>query len=146
MAQARHRSTGGRITQLVARLIAAAGLAVNAGIHAHLADQYDVVSASISEGDLFRLEAGLASLGVIVVLFWRHPIGDAYAWLVAAAGLFAVLLYRYDDIGAIGPLPDMYEPIWTTDKKISAISQAVTIVVMTFLLLTRRRRKPPRAS
>jgi hypothetical protein len=143
MAKARHRSAAGRVLQVVARLLAAAGLAVNAGIHADLADQYDVVSASVSEGDLFRVEAALACLAAVLVLLWRRPSGDAFAWLVAAGGLFAVLLYRYDDIGAHGPLPDMYEPIWTTDKKVSAISQIVTVVATTFLLLTHRRGRPP---
>ncbi|MYS20308.1 hypothetical protein GA0115240_118130 [Streptomyces sp. DvalAA-14] len=144
MAKARHRTTGGTIAYLVVRLIAAAGLAVNAGIHADLADQYDLVSSDISEGDLFRLEAGLASLAVLLVLFLRRPVGDIFAWLVAAGGLFAVLIYRYDDLGSIGPLPDLYEPIWTTDKKISAGSQVVTILAVSFLLIShwfsRRRR------
>lgn len=123
-----------------ARVIAAAGLAVDAYVHAKLAGQYDAVSASISQGNLFRLEAGLAALAALLVLIWRHLIVDAFAWLVAAGGLAALMVYRYIDVGAFGPFPDMYEPVWSYDKKLAAIVQAVTIVAVTFLLVTRRRR------
>ncbi|WP_328914786.1 MULTISPECIES: hypothetical protein [unclassified Streptomyces] len=123
-----------------ARVIAAAGLAVDAYVHAKLAGQYDAVSASVSQGNLFRLEAGLAALAALLVLIWRHLIVDAFAWLVAAGGLAALMVYRYIDVGAFGPFPDMYEPIWSYDKKLAAIVQAVTIVAVTFLLVTRRRR------
>ncbi|MCX4750421.1 hypothetical protein OG455_33765 [Kitasatospora sp. NBC_01287] len=122
------------------RLLAAAGLAVDAAIHLHLADRYDPVSASISQGTLFRAEGAAAGLAVLLVLFWRHRIGDAFAWLVAVAGLAALLLYRYVDVGAHGPLPNMYEPIWYADKTRVVWAQAIAAVALTPLLLRPRRR------
>ncbi|MFD3518223.1 hypothetical protein [Streptomyces sp. NPDC058657] len=125
----------------VARILAAAGLVVNAYVHARLADQYDAVGDTISQGVLFRIEAALAALAALLVLVWRRLPGDAFAWLVAAGGLAALLLYRYVDVGAIGPLPNMYEPVWSSDKKLAAGAQALTIVTATLLLGSRRRRR-----
>jgi hypothetical protein len=146
MANPGQRSSRLRLPRLIARLAAAAGLGVNAGVHADLADQYDAISATFSQGDLFRIEAALACLAAVLVLLWRRPLGDAFAWLVAAGGLFAIILYRYVDVGAHGPLPDMYEPVWTPGKKVSAIAQIVTIVATAFLLLTHRRGRSPRVT
>ncbi|MFI6286034.1 hypothetical protein ACIBCM_14955 [Streptomyces sp. NPDC051018] len=133
---------------VVARLIAAAGLAVDAFIHARLADHYDNVSATVSQGDLFRVEAALASLAALLVLVWRRPPSDAFAWLVAAGGLALLLVYRYVDVGQMGPVPNMYEPVWTIDKWIAAVAQAVTVIATTYLLASwvpgpgRHRRHP----
>jgi len=128
----------------VLRVVAAAGLAVDAWVHASLAGRYDGVAASISEGTLFRVEAGAASLAALLVLAWRRPLGDLFAWLTAAAGLAALVAYRYWNIGAHGPLPDMYEPIWFTDKVRALAGQALALLALTPLLAaavrTRRRR------
>ncbi|HEY3480243.1 MAG TPA: hypothetical protein VGL02_15200 [Streptomyces sp.] len=132
------RPTTSQALRAAARVVAAAGLAVDAYIHARLADQYDAVSANISQGDLFRIEAGLASLAALLVLIWRRPLSAALAWLVAAGGLAALLLYRYVNVGAHGPLPNMYEPIWTTDKKVSVVAQVVTMIAASYLLFTHR--------
>ncbi|MEV6793661.1 hypothetical protein AB0M87_17025 [Streptomyces sp. NPDC051320] len=131
-----------RAVRGVARLLAAAGLGVDAYIHAQLADQYDAVAASISQGTLFRIEAAVAALAALLVLVWRRVPADAFAWLVAAGGLALLLIYRYIDVGKLGPMPDMYEPVWFRDKKITVVAQAVTIVAAGFLLLTRTRRAP----
>jgi hypothetical protein len=139
MPRADFRPISGRVPRAVARVVAAAALAVDAYVHAKLADQYDPITSHISQGNLFRVEAGLASLAALLVLVWRRPLGDAFAWLVAAGGLFALMLYRYVDVGKLGPLPDMYEPIWSNDKKLAAGAQIVAIVALSLLLLTRSR-------
>jgi hypothetical protein len=126
------------------RIAAAAGLAVDAAVHARLADQYDAVTGSISQGTLFRAEAAAAALGVLLVLAWRRLPGDAFAWLTALAGIAALLLYRYVDVGAIGPLPNMYEPIWSTDKLWALAAQTLTALTLV-PLLTRPRRHRRRA-
>ncbi|WP_308376596.1 hypothetical protein [Streptomyces sp. ISL-99] len=113
---------------------------MDAYVHAHLADRYDAVSATISQGTLFRIEAALAALAALLVLVWRRAPADAFAWLVAAGGLAALLVYRYVDVGELGPLPNMYEPIWFSDKNIVVAAQALTIAAATGLLLTGRRR------
>ncbi|NDZ82750.1 hypothetical protein G3I19_30300 [Streptomyces sp. SID10853] len=127
---------GRRYLRVLLCVLAAAGLAVDAYVHAHLADRYDPVSASISQGTLFRIEAGLAALAALLVLVWRRAVSDAFAWLVAAGGLALILIYRYVNVGKLGPVPNMYEPVWFGDKWLAAIAQAVTIVAATLLLLT----------
>jgi hypothetical protein len=119
----------------ILRCTAAVGLAVDAGIHLKLAGQYDAVTASISEGALFRVEAVAAVLAIVLVLVWRNRAGDAFAWLTAAAGLAAIIVYRYWNPGAIGPLPDMYEPVWFTDKLWALTGQALALLALTPLLL-----------
>ncbi|MGW0469282.1 hypothetical protein ACWDX6_29120 [Streptomyces sp. NPDC003027] len=125
----------------VARLLAAAGLAADAYLHAHLADRYDAVSATLSQGTLFRVEAAVAALAALLVLLWRRSLADAFAWTVAVGGLAALLLYRYVDVGELGPLPNMYEPAWFTDKYLVVVAQVLALVAASLLLLTRRRRR-----
>jgi hypothetical protein len=55
--------------------------------------------------------------------------------LVAAGGLSALLLYRYLDVGSLGSLPDMYDPIWYTQKTVSAVSEAIATLGALYLLL-----------
>jgi hypothetical protein len=113
-------------------LVVAAGLVVDAYVHWRLAPDFDGIqgtsSPHISQGGLFRLEAALALVAMVLVLLTRHRFGAVVAFLVAAGGLGAVLLYAYVDVGAIGPLPNMYDPIWYPEKTISAIAEAVAAV------------------
>src|SRR6185437_15695305 len=81
------------------------------------------------------IEGAVAILAAVLVLLWRHRIGDAFALAVAAGGLAAVLLYRYVDVGKLGPFPDMYEPVWYAEKAWSAASQAVAVIMLGALLL-----------
>ncbi|MEW2546200.1 hypothetical protein AB0910_10575 [Streptomyces sp. NPDC047002] len=134
----------GRFPRGAARVLAAAGLAVDAYLHAHLADRYDAVSESISQGTLFRIEAALAALAALLVLVWRRVPGDVFAWAVAAGGLALLLIYRYADVGTLGPFPDMYEPVWFRDKTLTVVAQAVAVLATVFLLLYRPRRTRPR--
>jgi hypothetical protein len=129
-----------RLLRGAARVLAAAALALDAYLHAHLADGYDTVSADISQGDLFRIEAGLAALAALLVLAWRRVPGDLFAWLVATGGLALLLVYRYADIGVLGPFPNMYEPVWFGDKRLTAIAEAVAVLATIFLLVTYGRR------
>lgn len=116
-------------TRWLLTAITAVGLAVDAYVHWHLAPGFDTLvgtgSIQISQGQLFRIEAFLALIALIVVLATRHRLGAAFAFIVAAGGLAAVLLYGYIDVGALGPLPDMYDPVWTTEKTISAVAEAL---------------------
>jgi len=126
------------------RLLTAAGLAVDAYVHADLAGRYDPIRASISQGNLFRVEAGIASLAALVILVWPRRETFALAFAVAASALGAIVLYRYANVGALGPLPDMYEPIWFTEKVVALVAESVALVAamagMTFTLLQPRLR------
>ena len=124
--------------RLILRVAAAVGLAVDAAVHAKLAGQYDAVTATISQGTLFRIEAGAAALAVVLVLAWRRLPGDLFAVLTAAAGIAAIVLYRYVDVGAFGPFPNMYEPVWTSDKVWALIGQALALVAALPLVIARR--------
>jgi hypothetical protein len=129
----------------VLQLIAAAGLAIDAKIHLDLASTYDAIkSSTVSQGDLFRIEGGLAIVAGLLVLVWRRPISALIALGVAGGGLVPLLVYRYYDVGAIGPLPPMYEPVWYPDKTDTLIAQivaAVAALALLVLLVVRKRRR-----
>lgn len=136
---------------LTARLLAAAGLAVDAYVHADLAPQYDAVKATFSQGGLFRVEAALAALAALLVLAWRRLPADVFAWAVAAGGFALIIIYRYVDVGEFGPVPDMYEPDWFTEKWVAVVAQLVTVAAASFLIVSdlvdiraRRHRTPVR--
>jgi hypothetical protein len=124
--------------------ITVAGLGVDAFVHWHLAGNFDTLVGTgtphISQGQLFRLEAALAVISMVMVLSTRRRFAAAFAFLIAAGGLGALLLYGYVDVGGLGPLPDMYDPIWYTEKTISAVAEAVAAVAALGLLLLPRAR------
>ncbi|WSQ14976.1 hypothetical protein OG604_48750 [Streptomyces sp. NBC_01231] len=131
------RGSAGHFLQGAARVLAAAGLAVDSYLHAHLAERYDAISSSISQGTLFRIEAALAALAALLVLVWRRLPGDLFAASVAVGGLALLLVYRYVDVGELGPIPNMYEPIWYGEKEATVVAQAVAVLATLYLLLVR---------
>jgi hypothetical protein len=120
------------------RLVIAGGLAVDAYVHWNLAPDFDsIVGAGphqVSQGQLFRVEAVLAVIALLLVLFVDHLLAAVLAFVTAAGGLGAVLLYRYVDVGALGPLPDMYDPTWYPEKTISVIAEGI-VVLAAFVLI-----------
>ena len=108
--------------QLLLRVLAAVALGVSAYVHLHLAHLY-AYPGTISGTTLFRAQGGTAIVVGVVLLATGHR----WAWIAAAAvGLAsfgAVMLYRYVDVGAIGPLPNMYDATWqpSPDKLLSAL-------------------------
>lgn len=115
-------------TLLALRVLTAAGLAIDAYVHADLAEAYDPVRHSISQGTLFRIEAGAAAFAALLIVVTGHRVAWAVAFVVAASGFGAIMLYRYVDVGTLGPLPNMYEPIWFPEKSYSAIAEGVATV------------------
>ena len=116
--------------RLLLSFATAAGLAVDAAVHLKLAADRDAIGGTLSEGTLFRIEAAVALLAALLVLVlpWRRT-AYVIAFVVAASALGAVVLYRYVNVGSLGPLPNMYEPIWYGDKTNSAIAELVATVV-----------------
>jgi hypothetical protein len=112
------------------RVLAAAGLAVDAYVHADLAPAY----GSVQQG-LFLVEAGIAVAVALLVLAGGRRAAYLVAVLVAAGALAAVVTYRYVDLGSIGPLPDMYEPVWYPEKVVAAVGEAVALVAASSLLV-----------
>jgi len=120
------------------RLVVVAGLVVDVYVHLHLAAGYAANTATISEGALFRVEAGVAGLAAVLVLLTRTQVGVVVAFLVAAGGVGAVLLYEYVDVGAVGPLPNMYEPLSYPEKTYSLIAEVVAALAALALLVLHR--------
>jgi hypothetical protein len=121
------------------RVATAAALGIEAAIHWQNASAYDAATATISQGQLFRIEAVLAAVVGLLVLVRPRPSSWVAALAVAASALAAVLLYRYVDVGSLGPLPNMYENTWQVPGKLlSAYAEAAAVVLATLGLLTHR--------
>lgn len=100
------------------------GLAVDAYVHLHLASTFDPVKATVSQGQLFRIEGVAAIVSAILLLVRPARWTAALAAVVAGGGFVAVMLYALVDVGAVGPLPNMYDPTWSPEKTLSAIAEA----------------------
>jgi hypothetical protein len=118
------------ITSWTLRVATAAALAVAAVVHWQNASAYDSVTATLSQGDLFRVETAAAVAAGLLVLVRPRPSSWVAALVVAASALAAVLVYRYVDVGAVGPLPDMYENTWQVPGKLlSAYAEGAAVVL-----------------
>ncbi|QXJ23524.1 hypothetical protein AGRA3207_004692 [Actinomadura graeca] len=111
---------------LFLRLLVAAGLAADAIVHWRFAPDMAYVQGGSIDGDmLFRIQAAIAGVTAVVILTYARRWSYALAFLVAASAVGALLFYYYVDAGAIGPLPDMHEPVWYSDKTISLIGEGI---------------------
>jgi hypothetical protein len=122
----------------------AALLAVDAYVHFHDAGRYDIVTSStISEGTLFRVQAAVAVVVAVALLIRPRPVVWAIAVLVAASAAGAVLLYTYVDVGALGPLPDLYEHTWARPgKRATAVAEtAAALLALAGLAVALRTRR-----
>ncbi|MGH3867297.1 MAG: hypothetical protein ACRDQ4_14365 [Pseudonocardiaceae bacterium] len=115
-------------------VVAAAGLGYDAYAHFDLADNFDANIAVLSQGTVFRIDAVFAALAGLLVLITRRRAATIFAVLVAGGALGAVLLYRYVNLGVLGPLPNMYEPGWYLEKTFSAVAEAVAVLAAGSLL------------
>jgi hypothetical protein len=123
--------------------VTVAGLAIDAYVHLHLAHFYDPVKATFSQGQLFRLEAGLAIVAAVLLLVRPGRLTAAIAAVVAGGGVVALLLYYFVDVGKLGPLPNMYEPTMYTEKVVTLIAQAVaTVTALALVYLGSSRAEP----
>ena len=130
-------------TSLALAVVTAAGLAYDAKVHLHLAGGYDAIGDTITQGALFRVEAVAALLAAVLVLVVDHRLAWATAAMTGLAGVAAVLLYRYVDVGAIGPIPNMYEPAWYPEKLYSLYAEiAVALAASAGGIRAMRHRQP----
>jgi hypothetical protein len=118
-------------------VIVVAGLAVDAYVHVHLASAFkNNKTSTLSGADLFRAEAIAAVIAAVALLLRPRRYTAAFAFLVAAAGVVAVVVYRYVDVGAIGPVPNMYDPYWEPAEKIlSAVAEAAAALAALALVV-----------
>ena len=128
-------------------VITVVGLAIDAYVHLKIAHNYKFNKTStISEESLFRIEAALAIVAALLVIVWRSRWAAAFALAVAGGGLVLLVLYRYVDVGKVGPIPSMYEPTWEIeDKKLAVAGEAIAIVgslvLLGYSLVTSRGRR-----
>ena len=125
-------------------VVTAALLGVDAFVHLHYAHSYDQFkSSTMSEGTLFRIQGVVAIVVGVLLLIWPGVLTWLLSLLVAGSAVVAVTLYTYVDVGALGPLPDLYEHTWSPPGKVlSAVAEllAALISIVGLVLALRRRR------
>ncbi|MEO6501624.1 MAG: hypothetical protein ABIQ09_06900 [Jatrophihabitantaceae bacterium] len=147
MSAAASLRSGWRLTDIALRAVTAAALIVEAVIHLRLAADYQLAApAGIGQGNLFRIEAAAAVLAALWVLVSGSWKAYAAALAIAAGGLGAVLLYRYYQVPAFGPIPSMYEPLWYFKKTATAVAEATATVTALLGFLHVRQSVRPRAA
>lgn len=127
---------------IVLRIVIAVALVIDAVIHLQLAPGYQQAApGGIGQGTLFVIQSVAAILAAIYVLVRGSRLSYVIAGLVALGALVAVVLYRYVDVPAIGPIPAMYEPIWFFEKTLTAVAEAIAALLagIGFALLGRRK-------
>lgn len=133
---------GPAVGDVLLRLLVVAGLGISAYVHLHLAHLYRGVGDSITMADLFYVQGGVA----IAVAAWLLVTGMRSAWwlagVVGLASFAAVMVYRYVDVGVIGPIPNMYDASWqpAPDKLLSAVAEAAVAALVLGRLLIRGHR------
>ena len=116
-------------------LVIAAGLAIDAFTHLDLAHNYAFNSTgSVNEGVLFQIE-GISAIVVAALVLLRPNLWTGLLAVALSGGGAAVLLiYRYVNVGKLGPLPNMYEPIWFHEKTESLIGELVAFAASLVLV------------
>ncbi len=108
------------------RVLIAAGLVISAVVHLQLTSGYQQAApGGIGQGNLFRIQAAVAVLSAIFVLVRGSRTSFLAAALVALSALAAVILYRYVQVPPLGPIPAMYEPVWFTEKVVTAVAEGL---------------------
>jgi hypothetical protein len=128
----------------VLRVLAAVALVVDAVVHFALASTFDPIRATVSQGQLFRVEGAAAALAAVLILVVGNRLTWLFALLVLASGVAAVMFYQLVDPGVLGPLPDMYDPFWSPGKVASLIAEAAGTVIAAAGLAAAVRAQPLR--
>lgn len=124
------------LTRWALAVVAAAGLGIDAFTHLDLAHLYRFnTTGTVNEGVLFQIEATLAVVAGLCILLRPGPLSAGFTLLVAGGGAFVLLLYRYVDVGKIGPVPNMYDPGWFTEKKWSLAGELIAVGASLVLLV-----------
>jgi hypothetical protein len=136
---AAHPATGRRRAWLAVKIplivIVVAGLTIDAYVHFNLASNYELIkTGTLSQADLFRAEGAAAIVAALLLVVRPRRYTAAIAAVVAGSALLVLLLYRYNDIGQLGPIPPMYEPIWYTKKTVAAFTEGAALIAAVVLL------------
>jgi hypothetical protein len=94
-------------------IVVVVGLALDAFVHYHYASAFaSNKTSTLSETELFRVEATAAIIAAVALIVRPRRYTAGFAFLVGLVGVVAVVLYRYVNVGKIGPIPNMYDPFW----------------------------------
>ncbi|WP_202613538.1 hypothetical protein [Ornithinimicrobium cerasi] len=112
--------------EVVVRAVVVLGLVVDAFVHLRMAPVMDIAApGGIGGGNLFRLQGAVAAAVALLLLvlprWWTYALAAA----VALSALGPVLLYHFVDVPAIGPIPSMYDPLWSPEKVVSIVGEAL---------------------
>ncbi len=110
----------------VLRALAVLGLAADVYVHLKLAPVFDQLGTQITQGALFRVEAALAAAAGLYLALRDSRRAWLLAGLIAIAGVVAILVTRWVALPALGPLPAMYDPTWSTDKVLVTAGMLMT--------------------
>lgn len=123
------------VARWVLILVALVGLGIDAYTHLHLAHLYKGnTTGTVNEGVLFQVEAGLAIAAGLWLLVRPGVLSVIATLLITGGGAAALVVYRYYDIGKIGPIPNMHEPIWFTEKEWSLVGELIAFAAALVLL------------
>jgi MYXO-CTERM domain-containing protein len=129
---------------LLVRVLVAVALAVSGWIHLDLAASFDAMGRTVTLGALFRAQGGVAfAAAAWLLLARRSALPVLAALLVGLASLAAIVLSFYVRLPAIGPFPEIYEPVWYGEKSASAVTAGLAAAGAAALLAMRRRRGLP---
>ena len=122
-------------------MLAVAGLGISSYVHLHLAPLYRGLGDTITQAQLFYVQGVVAAVVGAVLLLTGMRVAWWAAAVVAASSFAAVMIYRYVDVGAIGPIPNMHDGSWlpSPDKALSAIVEAAVVVLWLLYEVTRNR-------
>jgi hypothetical protein len=117
-------------------IVVVVGLAIDAFVHYDLAAAFaNNKTSTLSEPELFRFEATVAIIAAVALVVRPRRYTAGFAFLVGAAGTVLVLVYRYVNVGKIGPIPQMYDPYWGpgAEKVLSLLGEAAAAVAALWL-------------
>jgi hypothetical protein len=137
----------GPVVRAALAAVVVAGLVLDAVLHLDLAARYGPVRTSVlSQADLFRAEAVVALLAALLLVVRPRRWTAVLAAVVAGSALAALLVYRYHDLGPLGPIPSLYEPVWYGRKAAAAIAEAAALLAAVLLVPVLSRRSAPALS
>lgn len=117
---------------------------MDAVVHWRFAPQMKYVpGGSIHADTIFYVQAVVAGIAGLLVLVRARRWTYALALLVAASAVGALLLYFYVDVGVLGPIPNMHDPMWYPEKTQSIVGEGVAALAALVGLLTVRGRPSP---
>jgi hypothetical protein len=131
--------------ELASRLVVASGLAVDAYVHADLAHTYAEVTGGIGEANLFRINAVVAAIVAAAALLIGGRVANAAAFGLAISAAVLAVVATYVSVGPFGPIPNLYDPVWYTEKAVSVAAEVFAAMgaIAGLLVLIRRRRRGP---